>query len=507
MLVTGISIFFLALFIKAVLFFIGTRYRNISQKSILLFQVAISFYAMIFCGYLIFDLYTDSHTFLFIQEKIFGLSFNLDPISLIFLNMVSVLWFLTSLYSLGYISINQKINANKFSFFMIGSIISTLMLAIAGDLITTFIFYELLTILTFPLILGGGNSKEIDAARKYIFILIGLSLVLFLPAIAIVYYFAGDVSFSTGGVLKTSPITPVLAIVAFLMFIYGIAKTSIMPVHYWLPSAMVAPVPVSALLHAVAVVKSGLLVLLKICVYIYGIDYLSEIFKSFWHSNAIIILCGISVLFSAIIALYQSNIKKLLAYSTINNLSICLLSVFMFSVEGIKAAIFHMIGHAISKISLFFTAGMAESKYGCTDIKNLIGLAKKTKSLALLFTIAILSMIGIPPLAGFVGKAYIFYAALNDKIDYFIIIILTISILLSATYFIRLLYNIYFVIYENNSLKTHKEDKFSERIMILATILGCVCILCYVFFFPFLVKFLDRIQFQNLTEVLKEGIQ
>ena len=507
MLINGTTFFFIALFVATAFFFVVAHHRYNSRKAILLFQVAVSFYVMIFCAYLIYELYTDSPTFLFMREKIFGLSFNLEPIGLVFLNMVSVLWFLTSVYSLGYVNLNQRINANKLSFFMIGAVSSTLMLAIAGDLITTFIFYELLTLLTFPLILGIGVQKEINAARKYIVILMGLSLILFLPAIAIVYYFAGDVSFTAGGVLKSSNIATPLAVVAFLMFIYGVAKTAIMPVHFWLPSAMVAPIPVSALLHAVAVVKSGLLVLLKICVYIYGIDYLSEMVRSFWNSNFIIILCGASVIFSAIIASYQTNIKKLLAYSTINHLSICLLSVFMFSIAGIKAAIFHMIGHAVSKLSLFFATGILESKYGGTNIINLIGLVKKSKGLALLFTVAILSMIGIPPLAGFVGKAYIFYASINDKVDYIVVATLTISILISASYFIRLIYNMYFVVNKSVSLKVSKEDKYSEGAMKIATILSCCCILCYVFSFPFLMKFLDKIQFKDLAEILKEGVQ
>jgi len=381
------------------------------------------------------------------------------------------------------------------------------MLAIAGDLITSFIFYELLTLLTFPLIIGTGAPKEINAARKYIFTLMGLSLTLFLPAIAIIYYSTGAVGFVAGGILQASNIAAMLAVVTFIMFVYGVAKTAIMPVHFWLPSAMVAPVPVSALLHAVAVVKSGLLIILKICVYIYGIDYLAEIFKSFWNSNLVIILCGASVFLSAVIALYQDNIKKLLAYSTINHLSICLLSVFMFSVAGIKAAIFHMIGHAVSKLSLFFTTGILESKYGGTNINDLKGLVQKSKGLAFLFTVATLSMIGVPLLAGFVGKAYIFYAAVEDKINYLVVIVLSVSILISASYFLRIIYNVYCTVNEIKSVKVNKEYNYSELAMKVATILGCVCVLCYFFSFPFLMEFLDKIQFKSLAEILKEGSQ
>jgi multicomponent Na+:H+ antiporter subunit D len=423
------------------------------------------------------------------QNKVLGMTFTLEPIGIIFLNMVSVLWFLTSLYSIGYVDLNKKINANRFVFFMIGAVSSAIMLGIAGDLITSFIFYELLTLLTFPLIIATGAPKEVQAARKYLVTLIGLSLVLFLPAIAIICSSAGDIDFMPGGILNSNNTTITLAIVVFVMLVYGIAKTAIMPAQFWLPEAMVAPVPVSALLHAVAVVKSGLLVLLKLCVYVYGIEYLDELFRS----NLIIILCGTSVLLSAIIASYQDNIKKLLAYSTINHMSLCLLSCFMFSVAGIKAAILHMIGHAVSKLSLFFTTGILESKYGGTKTSDLDGLATKSKSLAFLFAVAIFSMIGIPPLAGFVGKAYMVYAASNN---YLVLAIISLSILLSANYFIRLFYRLYFMEPHNSPLKP-KQYNYSESFMRLATLLGCLGILCYAVFFPFLMKFLNKIPFQN----------
>ncbi|NRA73551.1 MAG: hypothetical protein HRU36_02240 [Rickettsiales bacterium] len=376
---------------------------------------------------------------------------------------------------------------------MIGAVASALLLSISGDLITSFICYELLTILTFPLIIATGSQKEIIAARKYILTLITCSLGLFLPAITIIYYFTGGIGYATGGTLETSSISPVLAIITFLMFMYGIAKTAIMPIHFWLPSAMAAPIPVSGLLHAVAVVKSGLLILVKIIVYIYGINYLNTLSNFFSSINLFTALCAVSVLFSAIIALYQSNIKKLLAYSTINHLSICVLSALMFSATGIKAAIIHMIGHAISKLSLFFASGILEAKYKITEIDDLKGFVNRSKTVAFIFTLATISMIGIPPLAGFIGKAYIFYAAIIEKIDYITLVILTISILLSVKYFTPLIYNIYFD-KQNITSQTNK-NLFEITIMKWATLLGCIGITFYVLLLLTLVKFLDKIQF------------
>jgi multicomponent Na+:H+ antiporter subunit D len=490
---------FLLLFIATAVFFIRVHRRYNARKALLIFQAVISFYVAAFSCYLTFSLYTNSPSFLFIQDKVLGMNFNLEPIGIIFLNMVSVLWFLTSLYSIGYVDLNKKINANRFVFFMMGAVSSAIMLAIAGDLITSFIFYELLTLLTFPLIIATGAPKEVQAARKYLVTLMGLSMVLFLPAIVIVHSAAGGVVFTAGGILNSGNITVALATTAFLLLVYGVAKTAIMPVQFWLPAAMIAPVPVSALLHAVAVVKSGLLILLKLCVYVYGIDYLAELFQS----NFIVILCGASVLLSAVIASYQDNIKKLLAYSTINHLSICLLSCFMFSVAGIKAAILHMIGHAISKLSLFFTTGILESKYGGTKTSDLDGLTLKSKSLAFLFAIAIFSMIGIPPLAGFIGKAYMLYAA-SSKAGYLAIVIVSISIVVSANYFIRLFYRLYFMAPSSSSLRV-KQYTYSEGFMRIATLLGCVGILCYAAFFPFLMKFMNKIPFQNLATIWNES--
>ena len=232
MLISNTTSLFILLFIITALFFIGASRRYNSRKTILLFQVVISFYVTALCFYFMYSLYTNSPTFLFMRGKIFGLSFNLEPIGIVFLNMVSFLWFLTSLYSLGYVNLKQRINANKFSFFMICAVSSTFMLAIAGDLITSFIFYELLTLLTFPLIIGTGAPKEINAARKYIFTLMGLSLTLFLPAIAIIYYSTGAVGFVAGGILQASNIAAMLAVVTFIMFVYGGVGTMVAFKYY-----------------------------------------------------------------------------------------------------------------------------------------------------------------------------------------------------------------------------------------------------------------------------------
>jgi multicomponent Na+:H+ antiporter subunit D len=469
----------------------------LTRKSILIFQAIISFCVTVFCLHFTFNLSSNSPQFLFIQGKVLGIGLNLEPIGITFLNMVSALWFLTSLYSIGYVDINKQIKANKFTFFMIGAVSSAFMLAIAGDLITSFIFYELLTLFTFPLIMVTGTLKEIQAARKYLVILMGLSLVLFFPAIAIIYYETGSVDYAAGGILSSGNMTGAIAIVSFIMLLYGVAKTAIMPVHFWLPAAMAAPVPVSALLHAVVVVKAGLLILLKICVYIYGIDYLSELFGAVLYSNIALMLCGASVLLSAIIALYQVNIKKLLAYSTIGHMSLCILSAFMFSVSGIKAAIVHMIGHGVSKLVLFFATGVLESKYDSTSINSLNGLVKRSKLLACIFTVATLSMIGIPPLAGVVGKSYIIYALVSDKVNYIGVITLSISVLISASYFIKLLYSIYFMDHAHKRLSANSS---AEAIMLFAAILGCIAILLYAISFPFLIEFLDKIQFKSLNQ-------
>lgn len=415
-----------------------------------------------------------------------GLSFQLEPVGLVFINVLSILWFITNLYSLGYFkNVSKTYSACTFA-----SIISAMLLALSGNLITAFIFYELLTIFTFPLVKGSGTEQESKAARKYILILMFCSFVLLLPALVLVLHYCGTLDFVVGGVVGPN-FPSVMIFLTFLMFLYGCSKIALVPVHLWLPGAMVAPIPVSALLHAVAVVKAGLFIFLKICIYIYGIDCLSKINSNF---NCFVYLVGFSILAASYTAVRQTKLKGLLAYSTINHMSLCLLPLSMFSAEGVKAAVLHMTTHALGKITLFFAAGYWEKVFSIKSIDQLnYGIFQNAKSVGYIFAIAALSVIGIPPLAGFISKAYMIYSLLLGEANYIALGILLLSTLFGVHYFIKVIYRIFFV----STAGSITPNKAGESWMKLAMFITCALVIAYVVCLPRLLSILDSIEFSS----------
>ena len=224
----------------------------------------------------------------FFSQTIFDpLSINIEPLSCIFLCLTSFLWAVTNLYSWSYLNTNPNVNATKLHFFTSLSMFCTFGIAVSGNLLTTFIFYELLTFFTYPLIPSFGGKHQ-GASSKYVIILLATSLTLFLPAVLFIENIVGHTTFTIGGILDSANINaPVLLL---MIFLYGVAKTAIVPVHSWLPDAMIAPMPVTAMLHAVAVVKSGVFIILKIIIYIFGVAYLQKTVAG--KPNVITILCA-----------------------------------------------------------------------------------------------------------------------------------------------------------------------------------------------------------------------
>ncbi|MBP9791792.1 MAG: cation:proton antiporter [Rickettsiales bacterium] len=384
---------------------------------------------------------------------------------------------------------NPEINIKKFYICTTGSIFSTIMIAISNTLISTFAFYELLTLFTYPLISNTNTNHEKKEARFYLYFLISTSSIILFPLILFLGTHFSTVTFKVGGILNNdyAYITPMVILV-----LYGVAKAAIIPVHFWLPRAMVAPIPVSALLHAVAVVKSGIFIIIKMYIYIFGIKMLKHLPS--WHGvNIITILCALSMLLSAIIAIYQVTLKKLLAYSTINQLSLCLLAASLFTVHGIKASILHLLSHAVSKITLFFTAGYIYSNARITKIKDMNGLAKKLPVTSFMFAIGALSVIGIPPLAGFISKAYILYAAIAAQPNYLVMFTITASIILSTHYFGTIIYKIYFQKMDTKDRAIYSETSNSS--MIVGTIFSIILVFTYIICYPYIISLLERINY------------
>lgn len=422
-----------------------------------------------------------------------GVAVNLEPISLVFLAMVSFLWSATNLYSLSYLKMNEEIVPVKFYFFLSISIFCTFSIALAPNLLILFVFYELLTIFTYPLVAHLGGEQERKSAKIYLYALLSASMLLFLPAILYLVSVIGHTAFEIGGIAGFLPSKVIT--VLFILFLYGVAKSAVVPMHFWLPESMVASFPVSAVLHAVAVVKSGIFIMIKISVYIFGLKYLSTNIKEFFHTNIITILCASSLLISSVIALYQTRIKALLAYSTVNQLSICLLSLSMFHPLAVKASVIHMVSHALGKITLFFASGYVYCNSRISDLEDLKGLGRKMKIIMAVFTVSALSIIGVPVFAGFISKAYIYYAAIYNQINYFVLASLTISILITAHYIIKIIYNIYA---EPVSVSANKEKEDEHKLfssMTLAIFMTLSGVVFYVCVYEYIIKLMDLIKY------------
>ena len=409
-----------------------------------------------------------------------GISLGLEPISFIFIIMVNSLWLVATLYSYGYMRINnEKRLGNFFSFFAI-AIGCANGAALSGNLLTLFIFYELLTVSTYPLVTHKGDEQSKQSGRKYLLILLGTSLCFFLPAMGYVYFLSGNLDFVSGGLLTTTlsgmEINNIAISILLVLFIFGISKAAVMPFHSWLPAAMVAPTPVSALLHAVAVVKVGVFSIIKVLVYIFGLDILLGLFTV----DLMIYICGFTIITTSVIALKQDNLKKLLAYSTISQLSYVVIAILILTPSAIIAASMHLVAHAVSKITLFFAAGAIYSSTGYTKISEMDGIGKKLKVVSIAFTLGAMSLVGIPLLVGFTSKWYIVQSSVEVG-QWFILLIITTSTLLNIGYFTPIIYKFFF----KNELKEVSFKTLPRDISL--SIIICCALMVILFLQPNLV--------------------
>ena len=324
-----------------------------------------------------------------------------------------------------------EVNQTRFAIFYSIAIHAALAIAWSGNLLVLFIFYEILTFSTFPLVGHKQNAESQAAGRVYLSILVGTSLMLFLPAIFWIWFQTGTLDFKSGGILEGKFPTEYLSFLVALL-VFGIGKAAIMPIHRWLPAAMVAPTPVSALLHAVAVVKAGVFSFLVVVVYIIGPEYLFESKASNW----LIWLASFTILASSIIAISKDDLKARLAYSTISQLSYIILGAALATSFAIKGASFHIITHAIGKITLFFCAGAIYVTAHVKKISELNGLGYRTPLIFFAYTLGALSIIGVPPFVGSWSKFYLILGSLEA--DYlYVAIILGISSLLNIYYLLE----------------------------------------------------------------------
>ncbi len=367
-----------------------------------------------------------------------ALAFKVEPLGMLFALVASALWIVNSIYSIGYMRANEEPRQTTFYVCFAIALGSTMGIAFAKNLFTLFLFYELLTISTYPLVTHKQTEEAVRAGRLYLLLLLGTSLVLFLPAIIATYALAGTLDFTPGGILGGKAGAGVLALLLAL-YVFGIGKAAAMPLHFWLPAAMVAPTPVSALLHAVAVVKAGVFAILKVIVLIFGVEALSTSGQSTWLT----LVAGVTIVVASLVALRQDNLKRRLAYSTVSQLSYVILGAAILAPISVAGAALHIAAHAVSKITLFFAAGSIHTASHLTEVSQLDGIGRRMPWTMGAFAIGAISMIGLPPTAGFLGKWFILTGAMQTA-NWIAVGVIVISTVLNAGYFLPIVFRAFF---------------------------------------------------------------
>ena len=336
------------------------------------------------------------------------IAFHIEPLSILYACVASGLWLITTIYAIGYMNANREKHLARFYICFCIAMMAVMGIAYAANLLTLFIFYEALTLSTYPLVSHKGNDQAKAGARVYLGILMSTSIGFLLIAILWTWQLTGTLDFTPGGILENKTSNTLLMLL-FALYAFGIGKAALMPFHRWLPSAMVAPTPVSALLHAVAVVKAGVFCVLKVTVYVFGIDLLTDT-----GANAPIIwIATATMLLASLVALQQDNLKARLAYSTVSQLAYIVLGSALATSASIIGSSLHLASHAVGKITLFFCAGAIYTATQKTLVSELNGLGRMMPVTFTAYTIAAISIIGLPPLAGSWSKWFLIDGAVS----------------------------------------------------------------------------------------------
>ena len=403
------------------------------------------------------------------------IDFRVEPLGMLFALIASGLWIVNSLYSIGYMRGNKEAHQTRFFVCFALALSATMGIALSGNLLTLFIFYELLTLSTYPLVTHHGTEKARDGGLVYLGLLLSTSTLFLLPALVFIWYIAGTTDFTVGGILADKLKPGELALLLALC-VFGIGKAALMPFHRWLPAAMVAPTPVSALLHAVAVVKAGVFSVVKVVVYTFGIDTLAQAGATDW----LVALAGFTIIAASVVALTADNLKRRLAYSTISQLSYVTMAAALLAPLSLIGAVLHIAAHAVGKITLFFAAGAIYTAAHKTEVSQLDGIGRRMPWTMGAFAIAALSMIGLPPAAGFISKWYMLSGAMEAQ-HWLAVSVIILSTLLNAGYFLPIVYRAFFVAPPADPHgHPHGEAPLLMVIALTATAAGTVLL----FFFP-----------------------
>jgi multicomponent Na+:H+ antiporter subunit D len=379
-----------------------------------------------------------------------AISFRVDAFGMLFALVASSLWLVTSAYSIGYMrGLDEHAQTRYYSFFAV-ALSATIGVAFSANLFTLYLFYEMLSLATYPLVTHHQDDEARISGRRYLTYILGTSIGLVLPAMLICYNLAGTLEFSSTGLLAGTGSRELL-LVLLLMFVFGFAKAGIMPVHGWLPAAMVAPTPVSSLLHAVAVVKVGVFSIFRIITGVFGVDLL----KTMQLNDIVLVLASITVIVASLIALSQDSLKRRLAFSTIGQLSYIVMGAALLSPKGLMGGMLHIAMHAFGKITLFFCAGAIFVATGKKYISEMVGIGRRMPVTMIAFFIGAMSVIGLPPTGGFLSKWYLLLGTIEaDRMA--ILLVLLFSSLLNAAYFLPIVYKAFFC--------TDEEAMFEKKV-------------------------------------------
>jgi multicomponent Na+:H+ antiporter subunit D len=367
-----------------------------------------------------------------------ALKFRVDALGMLFALVSSSLWIVTTAYSIGYMRALKEHSQTRYFVFFAIALSATVGVAFSANLLTLYLFYEMLSFATYPLVTHHQDQEARASGRKYLLYIVGTSIGIVLPAMLICYNMTGTLEFSMQGIFAGTEHKATITVL-LLMLVLGFAKVAIMPLHSWLPAAMVAPTPVSALLHAVAVVKVGAFSVLRVVTGLFGINLLTNL-----HLGTVICyIAAFTVMVASLIALTQDGLKRRLAFSTIGQLSYIVLGVALLSPKGMIGGMTHIAMHAFGKITLFFCAGAIFVATGKKNISEMVGIGKRMPVTMIAFFIGSLSVIGLPPTGGFFSKWYLVLGTLQaDQMP--MLLVLLGSTLLNAAYFLPIVYKAFF---------------------------------------------------------------
>ena len=408
-----------------------------------------------------------------------ALEFRVDGLGLLFALVASSLWIATACYSIGYMRGAKERNQTRFYAFFAVSLCATLGVAFSGNLLTLYLFYEMLSLATYPLVTHHQDKGARSGGRTYLTYLLFTSIAFALPAVIFSYLNSGgNMDFTSGGFLA-GKVDGAAALVLLLLFVFGFSKAGVMPFHSWLPNAMVAPTPVSALLHAVAVVKVGVFCIIRAFTGVLGTDFLQTLDVA----SVISWIAAITVITSSLIAMTQDNLKRLLAFSTIGQLSYIVLGVSLLVPHAVQGSMLHIPMHAFGKITLFFCAGAIYVATGKKYISQLNGIGRAMPWTMGAFAIGAMSVVGLPLTGGLLSKLYMVWGA-ADAQQHALLAVYLISSVLNGVYFFPIVYRAFFRSPEDGVVYERIDEAPLACVLPLAiTAAGAVLL----FFFPDLV--------------------